>query len=92
MATPNKCPICKGCGKVGFNFYKDADGIGISEKCRTCEGKGIIWDFYTTQILPIRVNTPTYNPCDNCSVRQNPNWNGICQCTLPCMFNSKISW
>jgi len=67
-----------------------------TEECRACKGLGIVWDnvpnndipYYPLPNLPIRENNlpakdyNRYNPCDNCPVRRNPNWNGFCHCTL----------
>ena len=83
MPTPHRCPICEGSGKVDYNFYKDKNGTGITEDCRACKATGLIWDYSTIKYtLPNYDNNPPYNPCDNCSIRLNPNWNGICHCTL----------
>lgn len=43
-----KCPVCNGTGKVPFGFY-DAPYVNYTsfswgEVCRSCLGKGIIWN------------------------------------------------
>jgi len=74
-----------------------------TEECRTCKGLGIVWDtvsnapYYPLPNLPIRENNlPAkdyrYNPCDNCPVRKDPNWCGICHCTLPYLHNNPIRY
>jgi len=44
---PHKCPVCEGSGIVPSGFYlKTGDSWTsntTSEKCRACDGKGIIW-------------------------------------------------
>ena len=86
MSMIYKCPVCEGSGKVEYNFYRDKDGLGITEECRTCKGQGIIpWNAPVVpyeNTLPIYDANKPYNPCDNCSVRLSPNWDGICYCTL----------
>ena len=93
MATIQKCPICEGRGIVDYNFYKDKNGLGITEECRTCKGLGVLWDYtvisYSSPYLPIQDNNKPYNPCDNCLVRLDPNWNGVCHCELP---RTQIHW
>ena len=41
-----KCPTCKGKGKVPYGFYNFSPGrnplYNDSEKCQTCNGKGIL--------------------------------------------------
>ena len=44
MVEVHKCPVCSGSGEVPYNFYNNANGIGIVEKCRTCNGSGILWE------------------------------------------------
>ena len=74
-----------------------------TEECRTCKGLGIVWDnvsntpYYPLPNLPIREdNLPAkdyrYNPCENCPVRKDPNWNGFCYCTLPYIYNNPIRY
>src|SRR3990167_3550441 len=69
-----------------------------TEECRACKGLGIVWDnvpdnpYYPLPNLPQRENNLPikdipYNPCDNCPVRKDPNWNVICYCTLPYLHN-----
>lgn len=46
--APHRCPICGGNGLVPGSFYTSVNGGGgtsfnISEQCRQCEGKGILW-------------------------------------------------
>ena len=48
MNKPYRCPICNGTGLVPGGFYQSAiGGTAISsvsaEKCRQCNGGGIIW-------------------------------------------------
>ncbi len=68
MFEPKKCPVCEGSGIVPYNFYKDKDSIGFNEKCRTCNGTGILWineNIYTQYqyIPPIIDDTSTqYDP------------------------------
>lgn len=46
---PYQCPICLGCGNVQGGFYNQMGGgrwdttTITTEKCRSCNGKGIIW-------------------------------------------------
>jgi hypothetical protein len=51
---PHKCPICNGRGVVPSGFYSGTDYIDeygnllwtssdAVEKCRACDGTGIIW-------------------------------------------------
>ena len=49
MSTPHKCPICLGVGLVAKGFYNSiTTGTFIipttQEPCRTCAGKGIVWE------------------------------------------------
>lgn len=37
---PHKCPLCEGSGKRLIEF---PNGTFISDSCRACEGKGIVW-------------------------------------------------
>lgn len=81
MAEPKKCPVCVGRGNVPYNFYenKDIDLKIINEKCKTCDGTGIVWDFalgYNIYTPIIDSNEKPFNPCDNCLIK------GICHCTL----------
>lgn len=105
MATPYACPICHGRGKVAFDFYDTKPlTIEISKpvECRTCKGRGILWDYpiYILPNLPKREdnlpkydNNKPYNPCENCPVRQSPNWGGFCHCALPYLNgNNGIRW
>lgn len=53
MKKPYKCPICEGCGIVPGGFYSVAYGqiegyvsSTTQEKCRTCEGRGIVYVSY----------------------------------------------
>ena len=49
QAIPHMCPVCKGKGTVPVDFYNHADtGTNNStapEKCKTCLGTGIVWDY-----------------------------------------------
>lgn len=46
---PFVCPICKGNGLVPTGFYNQTSGqwtigsVTPFEKCRSCEGEGVIW-------------------------------------------------
>ena len=44
--TWQKCPVCEGCGLLPIGFYnpygQSATNSLEPEKCRTCDGKGII--------------------------------------------------
>jgi len=49
MATPHKCPVCEGCGKVqwppgytGSPFFAAMRTDGYT--CPTCNGTGIVWE------------------------------------------------
>ena len=74
-----------------------------TEECRACGGKGIVWDnvpnttYYPLPNLPERDNNlPAkdyrYNPCGNCPVRKDPNWNGVCHCVLPSIYGNPIRY
>ena len=101
MNIPHKCPVCEGTGKVPFNFYNDTTGTGMMEPCRSCDGKGILWDNVSNNLpyspltnLPQRENnlpSKNYDPCENCPVRLSPNWSGVCHCTIP-YFANPIRW
>ncbi len=95
MAEPKKCPVCDGIGKVPYNFYKDKeqDLKIFTEKCRICDGTGILWDYNTLTSYPVMedyVQTMVDNPCEKCPVRTTPGWNGICHCTLG--SQGKTTW
>jgi len=103
MTTPYKCPICGGSGKVPFNFYKDrpstSSTISINyEECRSCGGKGVIWDysdnykFDYSEYKPKNDSTTYYSPCDNCNVRLSSNFSGFCNCVLPYFVNPTVRW
>lgn len=43
-----RCPVCNGNGLVDNGFYTQTSGTWAStnaapEKCRSCDGKGIVW-------------------------------------------------
>ncbi len=47
--TPHKCPVCNGNGKVASGFYNQTSGHwstvdSTPETCRSCNGKGIVWE------------------------------------------------
>ena len=45
------CPVCGGCGTVPPDFYTRL-GVGTScarERCRTCNGSGVVGEQGTTQ-------------------------------------------
>jgi hypothetical protein len=46
---PFKCPVCEGRGIVPGGFYNSLGNTWfadtISETCRSCNGKGIIWGY-----------------------------------------------
>lgn len=47
--TPYRCPICGGNGLVPDGFYATVTGHWsttdcTSEKCRSCNGTGIVWN------------------------------------------------
>ena len=46
MATPHRCPVCNGVGKVPAGFYSMgiASTTSMPETCRSCNGTGIIWE------------------------------------------------
>ncbi len=95
MSEPKKCPVCEGSGIVPYNFYKDKDSVGFNEKCRTCNGIGILWtkEWREYTYPPIQVNeTKSYDPCENCPTRLSPTFNGICNCSLPYIVNTLIRW
>ena len=43
---PHKCPVCIGRGHMPYNFYQDIKTIVTTDpvKCRSCKGKGIVWE------------------------------------------------
>lgn len=43
--VPHKCPVCDGCGMVHMGFYEGISSVEspLTETCRTCNGKGVIW-------------------------------------------------
>jgi len=96
------CPICSGKCKVIKGFYDNVQNESITistsetEECRTCKGLGIVWDnvpnnpYYPLPNLPAKYYR--YNPCDNCPVRKDPNWNGVCYCVLPNLHNNLVRY
>jgi len=40
---PYTCPVCNGKGEVGCGFYTGASIGTANEKCRSCNGTGILW-------------------------------------------------
>ncbi len=46
--TPHKCPVCEGRGDHDQMFYAGVDVMGTSntgrDTCRSCDGKGVIWE------------------------------------------------
>jgi len=45
---PYTCPVCSGRGKVPHGFYSEiyfttAGNLFTPERCRSCEGAGVIW-------------------------------------------------
>ena len=47
MAKPYLCPVCQGHGTVPVGFYSmtTLSSNVVPDKCRTCQGLGIIWDY-----------------------------------------------
>ena len=49
MATPHKCPVCKGCGRVSWppgwpcSPFFAAVGTG-GHDCPCCGGTGVVWE------------------------------------------------
>lgn len=41
--SPYKCPICEGSGHIGFDKNPYFPLTPEARKCKSCEGKGIIW-------------------------------------------------
>ena len=39
--TPHRCPVCEGRGAVQGGFY--GDQALLTQKCRACDGKMILW-------------------------------------------------
>lgn len=71
--TPHKCPVCCGSGRVRLGFYSipigEASGtIPETEKCRTCDGSGVVWSgsspepepFYPWRVYPPVVTPPPW--------------------------------
>ena len=59
MAVPYKCPVCNGTGQVPAGFYDTETSINPqAEKCRSCEGTGIVWD--KMQLSPWALQAPPY--------------------------------
>ena len=99
-----RCKVIKGFyDNIQQDSVTNITTILETEECRTCKGLGIVWDnapnipYYPLPNLPIRENNlPAkdfrYNPCDNCPVRKDPNWCGICHCTLPYIYNNPIRY
>jgi DnaJ-class molecular chaperone len=51
MRKPHVCPVCGGNGIVPNRFYVQTSGAWVTtditpEKCRTCDGTGVIWENY----------------------------------------------
>ena len=48
LAKPHVCPVCCGKGEVPSSFY-DKDVMATTNNnpvtCRTCSGRGIVWDY-----------------------------------------------
>lgn len=42
MATPHKCPVCKGEGKVSDRTYI-GEAVSIKD-CPACKGTGVVWE------------------------------------------------
>ncbi len=45
VSIPFKCPVCEGCGLVPCGFYSGLrNSTSVTpEKCKTCNGTGVIW-------------------------------------------------
>jgi DnaJ-class molecular chaperone len=43
--TPYRCPVCEGRGTVRPGFYSDRSWTTSTqrEQCRSCKGKGVLW-------------------------------------------------
>lgn len=41
--TPYSCPVCNGRGHVGCGFYDGVSTSTANEKCRSCNGTGVLW-------------------------------------------------
>jgi len=39
---PVLCPVCSGKGSVSAGFYMDGGTSAAREKCRSCNGKGVV--------------------------------------------------
>lgn len=60
MSKPWKCPVCCGQGTVAQGFYDGPYSYGGSssampESCRSCDGKGIVWEERTVE-APLRTD------------------------------------
>lgn len=47
-SVPHRCPVCKGRGNVPHEFYSGNSGISQNycnprPKCKSCNGKGIVY-------------------------------------------------
>ena len=71
MAIPFRCPVCNGTGLVPRNFYLAIGVTGslgnavMAEKCRSCSGTGIVWDYTNTWFnsdVPLFIGPPTVTP------------------------------
>ena len=48
------CPVCNGRCKVKKGFYEGKDKLKspLTDLCKACEGKGIIYNFFSIPYIP----------------------------------------
>ena len=76
MATPHRCPVCNGCGKIYTGEMNTAGRV--SNPCHACLGSGVLWDcsnltrypYKYYKYIPERWNDW---PCSPTEFGDNPN-------------------
>ena len=54
---PHKCPVCDGFGWSSVGPQDGSTNTGKREPCHACNGRGILWEPYDSNSVPV------YSPC-----------------------------
>lgn len=80
-----KCPVCGGRGFVGNNFYSNYNELTapFNETCRSCGGKGIVFDMIDLyNINDFDATTYVPDACKKCPNHPSNGGSRHCNCIL----------